>query len=93
MWEEILSQKFKVFKAEEDIYIDSSKKSNGPDMYAKFICDNLKDGDVPEALKSLYMESVYGINESVKKRIRSRMYLIGCHVRYFHPSIFSSHKR
>ena len=81
IWDDLLAQKFKVFKAEATIYVESSQRSNGPDMYAKYICDNLGPSDVPHDLKKLYMEAVYGSNDNVKKRIRSRMYLIGRHVR------------
>ena len=70
-----------MYKIEESIYIQSSQKSNGPEMYAKFICDGLRDGDVPDALKKLYQEAVYGTDEKVKLRIKNRMYLVGCNVR------------
>ena len=86
-WEEISNQKFCVFDIESTTYQECSNKSNGPEMFAKFICDAIKLEDVPDALKSLYMEAVYGSDIKVKTRIRNRMYLIGRHVRYsFHFS-------
>ena len=81
-WDAILSQKFKVFQVEESTYVESSQRSNGPDMFAKFICDSLRDCDVPQNLRLMYREAVYGSNEAVKKRIRSGMYFIGKHCRY-----------
>ena len=80
-WEEILNQKFRVYEIEEVIYIQSSQKSNGPDMFAKYICDAINPGDVPEALRLLYWEAMYGDNTKVKQRIRGCIYLIGRHVR------------
>ena len=80
-WKEFLDQKFKVYNIEETVYIQSSQKANGPDMFAKFICDAMKPGDVPKALHMLYHEAVYGSDVNVKNRIRNRMYLVGRHVR------------
>ena len=80
-WKPMLEQKFKVYNIEETVYIQSSQKANGPEMFAKFICDAITPGDVPDALKRLYQEAVYGINVNVKARIRNRMYLVGRHVR------------
>ena len=79
-WKEYLQQKFRVYSIEESVYIQSSQKANGPEMYAKFICDSITPGDVPYPLKRLYEEAVYGTHPDVKLRIRNRMYLIGRHV-------------
>ena len=46
-------------------------------MFAKKICDNLRDGDVPENLAKLYKEAVYGTDSLVKKRIFKHIYAIG----------------
>ena len=80
-WKQFLEQKFKVYQLEESVYIQSSQKANGPEMYVKFICDAIQPGDVPYALKRLYEEAVYGTDPQVKLRIRNHMYLIGRHVR------------
>ena len=60
---------------------DSVKRVNSPDGRAKIICDALREGDVPENLKKLYVEAVHGKNETVKARILGRMYFIGRSVR------------
>ena len=77
-WDAILNDKFKVYPVEESIYIDSVHRANGPEMFAKFICDQICPGDVPENLQRLYREAVYGTDAKVKNRIKKRMYLIGC---------------
>ena len=64
-WDFYLGQKFKVYQAEENIYVNSSQRANCPETYMKFICDGLHNGDVPHALRMLYREAVYGTNERV----------------------------
>ena len=76
-----MEKKYRIYQLEESVYIQSSEKSNGPEMFAKFICDSIHEGDVPNDLKRLYHEAVYGTDSKVKERIRNRMYLIGRHVR------------
>ena len=76
-WDAILNDKFKVYPVEESIYIDSVHRANGPEMFAKFICDQIRPSDVPENLQKLYREAVYGTDTKVKNRIKKRMYLIG----------------
>ena len=88
-WDVLLNQKYRIYQVEESVYVNSSQKANGPEMYAKFICDALRKGDVPESLQRLYEEAVYGTEERVKLRIRNRMYLIGRHVRCFNFAYFS----
>ena len=68
-WKAILKQKFKLYDVEKSIYIASHDKSNNPEVYAKLICDSLRDGDVPGNLRKLYREAVYGNNKDVKARI------------------------
>ena len=80
-WDYFLNQKFKVYQAEEFIYINSIDRSILPESYAKIICDALRNGDVPHALRVLYREAVYGTNEKVKARIKKRMYFIRIHCR------------
>ena len=65
-WNEILKGKWKAYDVEKSLYIDSVKRVNTPDGRAKIICDGLREGDVPENLKKLYVEAVYGKNEKVK---------------------------
>ena len=65
-WDEILKGKWKAYDVEKSLYIESVKKTSAPDERAKFICDNLRLGDVPENLKKLYNEAVYGSDAKVK---------------------------
>ena len=76
-WEHILRGKFKAFDVEKSIYSEHRNKANTPEMYAKFICDPLRDGDVPDDLRKLYQEAVYGTDPKVKARICRRVYAIG----------------
>ena len=80
-WDAILSEKFRVYQVEQSVYISSVERANGPDMFAKFICDSIRPGDVPDNLKRLYREAVYGTDPKVKERIKKRMYLINRKVR------------
>ena len=80
-WDFFLNQKFKVYQAEENIYLNYSQNSKFSEHFSKFICDGLRNGDVPHALRMLYREAVYGRNEKVKARIKNRMYFIGRHCR------------
>ena len=75
-WDAILNDKYKVYPIEESIYIASTQRANGPDMFAKFICDQMRPGDVPDNLRKLYREAVYGTDLKVKTGIKKRMYLI-----------------
>ena len=80
-WDEILKGKYKAFDVEKSIYTDSQQLANCPMMFAQYIYDALRPGDVPENLRKIYKEAVYGTNEKVKARIVSRMYRIGGIVR------------
>ena len=57
-------------------------KQNRQKCMQKFICDGLREGDVPDNLKKLYVEAVYGTNAKVKNRIIKRIYAIGQKTRY-----------
>ena len=76
-WDKIRKQRFSVNDIEKEIYVNTKAKANQPEVYAKYICDGLKTGSVPEDLMKMYREAVYGSNEKVKKRIYKRMYFIG----------------
>ena len=76
-WDEILKAKWKAYDVEKSLYVDSINKANSIEERAKIICDGLRPGDVPENLKKIYMEGVYGSNEKVKSRIISQTYFIG----------------
>ena len=81
-WDKILQSKFKAYDIEKLIYAENRNKANTPEMYAKFICDSLREGDVPENLKKLYKEAVYGTDPKVKLRIKKRVYAIGQKCRF-----------
>ena len=80
-WAEILKGKYKPFDVEKSIYIQSQRLANSPLMFAQYIIDGLRPGDVPENFMKLYREAVYGTNPKVKSRIISRIYNIGRIVR------------
>ena len=80
-WDEILKCKFKAFDVEKSIYTDSQQIACSPLMFAEKILDGLRPGDVPENLRKLYREAVFGSNAKVRSRIISRVYRIGGIVR------------
>ena len=80
-WQQILKGKWKPFDVEKSLYVDSENKANSVEEKAKIICDGIREGDVPENLKKIYTEAVYGSNEKVKARVISRVYFIGRSVR------------
>ena len=80
-WDKILQGKYKFFEIEKSIFTQNRNKCNSPDIMAKFICDGLRPGDVPDNLRNLYHEAVYGTDKKVKQRIIKRVYTIGRKVR------------
>ena len=76
-WDKIRKQRFSVFPIEKEIYVNTKAKANQPEIYAKYICDGLKVGSVPDDLMKMYREAVYGTNAKVRKRIYKRTYFIG----------------
>ena len=80
-WDKILAGKFKLYEIEKSIFAENRNKSNSPEVMAKFICDGLRPGDVPDNLKLLYQEAVYGSDKKVKQCITKRIYTIGGKVR------------
>ena len=81
-WDEILNCRYRLFEIEKSIYTDSQTVANGPLMFAQYISDGLRKGDVPEKL-AMYKEAVYGKNPKVKAQIISRIYSLGRLVRYY----------
>ena len=79
-----MNKRYKFSQKEKDLYAVAKTLGNDPEVYAKYICDGLKDGDMSPSLRSLYEEAVYGSNEDVKRRIISRVYSIGHVSRYAH---------
>ena len=58
------------------MYLNTKRKGNNLALYAKYICDSIRDGDVPDDLLKLYHEAVYGQDVKVKERIWKRMYFL-----------------
>ena len=73
----IMQSKFKFYDVERSIYLENHNKVNAPEDFAKLICDGFRPGDVPENLRKLYREAVYGSDKAVKRRIIKRVYAIG----------------
>ena len=66
--------KFPIYKVEENAFLESLKIANSNEVAAERIYEAIKnDEDIPENLKLLYKEAVYGSNERVKNRIRARI--------------------
>ena len=65
----ISKKKFRPFEVEKCVYVNTKSKDNNPHVYAKYICDSLKPGDVPDELMQLYREAVYGTDKKVRERI------------------------
>ena len=76
-WDKLLEGKYKFFDIEKAIYSENRNRANSPDMFAKFIVDRLRPGDVPDNLLKLYKEAVYGTDAKVKKCIIKHVYAIG----------------
>ena len=81
-WAVILKGRYKPCESEKAIYVRTMARANQPEIYAKYICDGLKEADVPDNLLKMYREAVYGNNQKVKERIHKRMYFLGEKTRY-----------
>ena len=82
-WAVILNQRYKACPVEKAIYVRTKALDNQPEVYAKYICDGLKESDVPANLLKMYREAVYGSNEKVRARIHKCMYFLGEKTRYY----------
>ena len=84
-WSEILKDKYSTFKIEEKAFVESLKICNSNEIAAEQIYQAIKDEDeIPDNLKLIYREAVYGSNERVKLRVRNRIGNIRRHLRLFH---------
>ena len=73
-WEDVLKDRFPTFKVEELAFIESLKIANSTEVAAERIYEAIKTNDeIPENLKILYKEAVYGSQEKVRLRIRNRI--------------------
>ena len=66
-----------LLKIEERMYLDNILTSNGADTVVKRSYEVIRDAEgVSVNLKNLYREGLYGRDQSVKRRLRNRMYAI-----------------
>ena len=73
-WSDILDKKIPSFKVEVTAFLDSLDVSNSTDVSMAFIHERIRnDVKVPENLKLLYREAVYGKEKVVKLRIKNRL--------------------
>ena len=73
-WSELLKDRFPMFKVEEVAFVESLKIANSNEVAAEGIYEAIKQqDDIPQNLKLLYKEAIYGSNEKVKGRIRGRI--------------------
>ena len=73
-WDEILNDRYATFKTEENAFVESTKICNSTEIAVERIYEAIKeDDDVPENLKLMYREYIFGDNERVKRRIRNRI--------------------
>ena len=73
-WDEILNDRYTTFKIEETAFAESLKIANSTEVSAEKIYEAIQDDpDVPENLKLIYREAVYGDNECAKSRIKNRI--------------------
>ena len=73
-WKLILKSKHTTFNVEENAFRESLKIANSNEVAAEKIYHAIKnDADVPDTLKMIYREAVYGTHPKVKKRVRNRL--------------------
>ena len=73
-WSQILEQRFPSYKAEVTAFLDMVHISKSTDVLIEKIYEIIKDDDdVPENLKLLYKECIYGTDKNVKLRMRNRI--------------------
>ena len=89
-WEPLIKRRYRFYPDELQLYAESKSLGNEPMIYAKHICDGLKEGQASNDLRLLYQEAVYGTDPDVKKRVISRVYSIGRNSRYVYYDILCS---
>ena len=73
-WQHLLNDRYPTYQIEKKAFVDSLKVCNSMDVSAEKIYDAIKDDvDVPNNLKALYHEAVFGTDKDVKSRIKSRI--------------------
>ena len=73
-WSQILEERFPSYKVEVSAFLETLHISKSTDVSIEKIYQVIKDEqDVPEHLKMLYHECIFGTDKSVKTRIRNRV--------------------
>ena len=73
-WEEILRDRYPIFKLEEQGFVESLEICNSTDVSAEKIYYTICDSDeIPEHPKMMYREGVFGHNEKVRSRIKNHI--------------------
>ena len=73
-WLEVMRDRYPTFKLEEQGFKESLEICNSTEVAAVKIYYTIRDaGDIPENLKLMYKEAIFGFNAKVKKRIKSRI--------------------
>ena len=73
-WDVIMRDRYATFKVEENAFIESLSICNSTEVAAERIYETIKDdADIPENLKLMYREFVFGDNDRVKGRIKNRI--------------------
>ena len=71
---EILEQRFPSYKAEVTAFLDTVHISKSTDVSIEKIYEIIKDDDdVPDNLKLLYKESIFGTDKNVKLRMQNHI--------------------
>ena len=64
-WADLLDKKYNSYKVEVSAYLDSLDVSNSSDISMQFIYERIRNAPkVPENLKLLYKEAIYGTEKS-----------------------------
>ena len=78
-WEEFMHDQYATFKLEELGFEESLKICNSTDVSAEKIYYTIRDADdIPENLKMMYREAVFGHNEKVRNWIKNRISNLCC---------------
>ena len=75
-WASLLSKPYKITALEKRIYLEKQEDATCNEMFAKFICDDMKARNLTNNLYKLYDEAVYGTDVAVKRRMISRIYTV-----------------
>ena len=82
-WDEIMRDRYATFKLEEQGFIESLEICNSTEISAEKIYYTIREADdIPENLKMMYREAVFGTNKAVKRRIKNRIGNMRRNLRY-----------